>query len=234
MIVTAHAGWLDYWSLLRLELANIPQATQITLTTTLLHDFQVLHAKYASMNARIEALRPRGTPLQCRELADDIAMAAKPRISTETEVSNLKRTLRDVEDRLVPAVAALDIHEAFVGIGMRTLAEQYSIVAAFERGDIHREEREQWPRYSRLRKECNTMLVNAKNATERSFAKALDVSMREWKARMRVDAAKLDERIKHRDLNFFMLLAFANALGIKVARQRMIKEFFPVESGGGT
>ena len=227
LLPKAQADWTNHVRRVEAEAALVPTTPQITATTSLVQDLEVLRAKCDSANTRRQALRSRGeTRLADVVLNKLIAARAQRRTSTETESWDLKRTLAAVEEHLSQSMLALAEKESWRSMAMRVLAAQYDNVMDFECGMLNQEWEQRQAALVEAKQRAAAARTNAATAVETEELDKVDKALSEKGRMLELTRVVLQTRLQRRDRDVLLLLFLAGNVGIYMARQRILEEFF--------
>ena len=227
LIDKALTAWNDHLQRIESKTAASPKHPQITASTDLTHDLTILRAKCHAYNERIQELQRHRCPLQDISIPDLIARNQQKRTSTETEACNLKRTLAEAEDSLSRAVPGLAFAESIITMGMRVLESSLLDLTAYETGEKHAAAARQEEKLEGIQAGIDRLRISATDEQKLAEIAGLEGSLREEQAegRRRV-VVQLDAREARREHAWLTLLLSASRLGMRMARQRMVIEFF--------
>ena len=202
---------------------NPGESLDITASSSLVTDLEILRSKVAALNSRHRALHSRGRPLDILLLPDIIAEHSAPMTGTETREWALKRSLTRAEALLTAAAFELASVEALMAVALGVLynivrdviaAEQDPVVQAA--AELHRGDEE-------LRREVGYARTGESVELRFLGGEELDALIVELDAD---EAAAVSRLVAQRDRDGFDVLEMASALGVRVARHRIIAEFF--------
>lgn len=136
LVDKARADWDNHLQRVEAELDLRSQNPQITSSTNVVHDLDVVRTKCNSVNARLRGLRSRG--LRPSEiLVDQLVTISKPAsTSTETRAWYIKRTLGEAEDTLDVCESGLKVREQLVDVKLSLPKQTHILVTKFEKGEM--------------------------------------------------------------------------------------------------